>query len=369
MRPIRRRPWPAVVGALLLLLTTLSPALGHSPGGGSASWQKVGGASLKYTAPSYYKWSGFDNPEVQAGVKSAIEVGWSDANTNNSKSMTFDYQSGSAATVFFATTTEITACNAYSGWQGCAWLIDPSQGLWKMWIHKTLTWCENGLVNNCLLAERVAIHEMGHIGGYLNENDGASQADSVMPSSAGAPRWRTTANGGPQTGWDTDTLQRCDEARMQINYDVKNTAGPYADCFDHVTNHGTFGMKTDLSVAATTYQACVGQTVTVSGRLQIYPGHYGRELGNPPNDTYHLDKNPLTSRVLSLTKEGAAAGTATATSASGNNWSKSLSSSIYGSFDFTVKFDRNANTSLLRSGLDSSSTRSFSITWVPVSVC
>ena len=150
---------------------------------------------------------------------------------------------------------------------------------------------------------------------------------------------------------------------MQIEYDVDLFAGPYADCFDHVQNHGTFGLKTALTVGSTLYQGCVGGSVTVGGRLDIFDGEYGRERGSPPNGSFHLDGNPLASRVLTFTKSGAGAGTATATTASGNNWSKTFPYTSLGTFQFTVVFDRDANTILMRRGLDSAPLRTFTISW------
>ena len=360
------------VVAVGIALAFPASTIAHSPTPGSHSWQKVGG-DPKYTPPpSKYKTTGFgDDPLVKAGVNEAIEVGWADPD-NNSDSMRFLNDQNGVATVYFTNTTDVTDCNNVAGWQGCAWLISPADGEWKMWIRKSESFCEEGLVNGCLLAERVTIHEMGHVGGYFPENEGL-QDNTVMQSATGAPRWYTAANGGPRDGWDHTELMRCDQARMQVEYDVDVYSGPYADCYDHVNHHGVFGMKTDLdSLNSNSFSACVGQAVTVTGRLDIRSGefaHYGRELGNPPNGTFHLDGNPLANRVLSFTKDGNSAGTATADGTSGTNWSKSFGSAVSGIFDFTVVFDRDANTSLMRRGLDSSATRNFSITWIPQQVC
>jgi hypothetical protein len=359
----------ALPAALVILVGSGATVSAHLPtGGDTASWQKAGGVNFKYTPPSGFAWSGFGTgtANVKAGIENALEVGWDDLDTNNSNHMTFA-SGGGPATVFWSTTTEVAGCNQYATWQGCTWLIDPASGSWKMWFHKTLTYCEDGLVNDCILAERVAIHEVNHAGGFLEENDAAPQSDSVMQSSSGVPHWHTTGQGGPDVGWNTTTIRRCDEARMQILYDVHDLFGPYADCFDHVTNHGTYGMKTDSTMPTTTYAACSGDTVNVGGRVQIHAGHYGRELGSPPNGTYHLDKNPLQSRVVSITRQGSSYTTATATgAASGNDWSKAISTttSVTITYNYTALFDRNANSTTLRAGLDSSPAVSFTITWV-----
>jgi hypothetical protein len=281
-------------------------------------------------------------------------------------------QNSTKATVYMANTTEVTACNNTSGWQGCAWLISATDAEWKMWIRKSETFCEEGLVNGCLCGERVAIHEMGHVGGYFPECDSCSQDNSVMQSATGAPRWHTVAQGGPGDGFDHFELQQCDQARMQIEYDVDTASGPYADCFNHVTNHGTFGMLTDLTLSSpTSVTVCSGSTVTATGRLQLHAGHYGRELGSPPNGTYHLDKNPLANRLVSISRNGSAYTSTLADATSGDNWSKALAAtvSVTTTYSFVAQFVRADNTSTMRRGLDASPARSFSITWVRPTDC
>jgi hypothetical protein len=353
--------------ATLLAVAVLAASAGisraHSPTGVfSSGWQSGGG--LSHSVPSYFHWSGFSTtPDLQVrdGVEAALEVGWANSATNNSKGMLFASSASGPATVFFSTTTDVDACNAYTHWQGCAILISPSDGTWKIWIHKgDFPFCENSLASGCRLAERIAIHETGHIGGSLTENEDI-QANTVMQSVTGAPTY-------PKTGWDTTTERRCDEARLQIRYDVRNLAGPYADCFDHVTNHGTFGMVTDLTEAPASYTACSGDVVTVSGRLQIHAGHYGREY---TTNVYELDANPLSGRVISIDRNGGAYTSATADATSGDDWSKAISSTVISTVTYTysAQFDRTANTTAMVTGLDSSPSRSFTITWVAGGAC
>jgi hypothetical protein len=71
-----------------------------------------------------------------------------------------------------------------------------------------------------------------------------------------------------------------------------------------------------------------------------------------------------------LHRSSASAGSATATgTVTGNNWSKTFSSSTFGNFEYTGKFKRADNTDLMKSGLDASDVVAFSITWVPQSLC
>jgi len=371
--------------AALAALLLPSQVAAHSPINGNPSWQNASGG-FKFTPPSEYATTGFVNvPLAKAGVIRAIEVGWADPDTNNSNSMRFTNNQQSTLATVMLTSGSVAACGG-SAFQGCANIENASQGKWQIWIKAGQSFCEEAQVNNCRYAERMAIHEIGHIGGFNDDcDDGSadgmsdppapscSQANSVMQTLSGAPPWHDNVNGHglPEAGWDHFQLQKCDEAGMQIRYDLKFLSGPYADCFDHVLHHGTFGLKTSLTTASSSYAACSGQTLSVSGRLDVFDGNYGRQLSN---GSYYLDGNGLLDRWVSIWREGSIYDFQETFSSSGNNWTVDFTetTSVTHTVHYTVQFDRNAtslNTAQLTSGLDSSPTVAFTITWFRPAEC
>ena len=127
-------------------------------------------------------------------------------------------------------------------------------------------------------------------------------------------------------------------------------------------------MVTDLTEAPSSVTACSGDVVTVSGRLQVHDGHYGRQYST---GHYELDGNPLSGRILTIERSGNSYSSTTASGLGGDNWSKGISSSVLvnTTYTYTVQFARANNTSAMITGLDSSPTRTFTITWIAAGAC
>jgi hypothetical protein len=260
--------------------------------------------------------------------------------TNNSHSIRFDYSASGAATVYFQDSTG-GVCDAVTGWQGCA----NGGGTigWHIWIRANPTyydWCELNNSNGCKSAERVGIHEAGHVGGSIDHYL-TSENYTVMTTSSPSK---------PNNGYSTQHLQPCDEARLQLLYDVATLSGDYSTCLDDLANSGANGLKTDLSASPASYTACAGETVTISGRLNVHDY----------SDYLVLGGNNLAGRTI-LIDRGATPNYTSATSTSvstGNNWSKSFTASNI-TFDYNAHYDRPS-----AEGLESSPDRGFSITWL-----
>lgn len=345
----------AVTSAIVVLLASAAgPVAAHLPTPqGSKLWSNGQAATYKwgvwtiganqYTVPSW----------LRAVMTNDFETTWADPATNNSNGPRFTVTTATSNVVaYFAPDNPV---HTTMGWLGST---DATLTPRKIWLRSDPTtagykpWCDLTLQTGCPDAGRAAIHEIGHAGGFLDHNTSSIWTDTRMQIS--------TFPFNATSTWNTRTLGRCDEARLQMMYDVDSTGGSYGDCFDHVPNAGAGGMKTTLTSGPASTTACSGDTVTISGRLQIYAGGYGA-----------LDSNALTNRVISITRNGAAWSTAVATSASGNNWSKAISASVAvtTTYTYVAQFDRNANSTSLRSGLASSATTSFSITWLPSPPC
>lgn len=349
----RRRIDAAVLGGLLIASQGAQLAA-HEPNDGNASW-----SGLVTSGPSTFKWGGAGYPGwFTSGMQDVMEVNWADPDDNNSASIRFDHSTTGQARIYFATTTDVAECNSQA-WQGCALL---SGWTWKLWIRQNLwTWCQDQSVTGCLDVERVGIHEAGHIGGFLAENED-TPGNTVMQSEDGVPPMA-------EPGWAMHTLRRCDHARMQMLYDVDDLFGPYGDCFDHVPNAGTYGMEVDLTQAPTSKTVCSGTPVTVSGRLDVADGHYGRVYAD---GSYRLDGNPLAGRTITIKRNGFAYTTAIAgSSTTGNNWTKVITQTVSSTttYSFTAQFVRPGTPTAMETGLDSSNIRSFSITVVEPADC
>ena len=301
--------------AVVVSLILPGPLLAHTPTPGSAIWTP--------NATSTYKWDSMVPSWLRTSVQDVLEVKWPSASSNNSRRVIFSYGSTGAATVFFQDITSVPACNNTWGWLGCAdGTVLPT---WKIWIRKSANWCDLNSVTGCSDSRRVAIHEVAHIGGFLDHMN-TVEADTVMTL---APPTKAVF------GWNTNTIQRCDAARMQLLYNLANSAGPYANCFDHIAGAGATGLLSDGTVGTTSGFACKGQTIRVSGRLEIKADpNYGPLGGNPLSlRTLFFDR-----RLVGTTTWTANYASTSVSNAGGNNWTASFGSLTGASYEFRGRY-------------------------------
>lgn len=238
-----------------------------------------------------------------------LESHWADPDTNNSDGIRFLYEASSSGTVRFQDTS-ITECDdAVPNWLGCA--SGAGTTSWNIWIRADTAnyhWCQVNSSTPCWDVQRIGIHEVAHVGGFLADLTSGSETNTIMYN--------------PPTNSATHQIKRCDEAKLQLLYDVASLAGPIADCFDHVTGHGVTGLDTTLTASYVDDLACFGQSLSATGRLGI-----------PSNSSYGvLSSNALAQRVVafdrrpfgSSTWSVAVSTTTTTSAASGSNWSKAF---------------------------------------------
>lgn len=122
---------------------------------------------------------------------------------------------------------------------------------------------------------------------------------------------------------------------MQLLYDLANSAGPYADCFDHIAGAGPTGLLSNATVSTTSGSACTGQGISVSGRLEIkVDANYGPLGGNPLSlRTLFFDR-----RLVGTTTWTLNYASTSVSNASGNNWTASFGSSTAGSYEFRGRY-------------------------------
>jgi hypothetical protein len=330
--------------AAALSVTSAAPTIGHSPTPApyGRSW-----STSEVAAGSTYDWDSTVPAWLKSPLQDVLEGQWASNTSNNSRHIAFRRAAGGEATVSFTNVTGVVACNNVPGWLGCA--SGAGSPGWRIWIRRNpnLPWCQLSLVNGCWDVERIAIHEAGHVGGFLDHMD-TSQADTVMTP---APVTR------PNYGWNVHRLQRCDEARMQLLYDVASSSGGYADCFDHIAGHGPTGLYSSLSAVAPVTADCYGAGLTASGRLAIKTdGNYGV-----------LGGNTLTARTVWFDRrlKGSATWTpdyasVVSDASSSSNWARTftVSSTARGAttYEFRAHFKG-------ESGVDADYSPTFSLTW------
>jgi hypothetical protein len=196
--------------------------------------------------------------------------------------------------------------------------------------------------------ERALIHEAGHtmlafpdlcLNGSCPENEEYTVMNSEDPRVG-------------EVGSTHFNYHKCDEAGGQLARDVAFTGEEYADCFVEVPHAGATGLRTEISVAHSSYSACNGYGVLVEGRLQVSDNY------SSYND---LGGNPLTGRTVWFDRDSTThfASTTPDNSPSGNNWSRTFSGSN-ATYTYTAYFSHASG-----DGLSSSPAVGFSIHWGP----
>jgi hypothetical protein len=333
------------VAVWLIVLPAVAEA--HTP---TAGWQRLYSADRQALSwgfgGSYASW-------LTAPAIAALDTNFADRTTNNSRAPIFGYSSGgSDGTVWLKVASTSPCGTGRVDWLQCAngggtfgfniyvrdlYNTSSAYSNWS-WYDKTGS-CPSG--RTCWYLRRTFIHEVQHITIGVGGHDGQGESNTVM---AATTPW------SPNTGWNQTRIRRCDEAAEQMAYDLDDLSGPYGDCLDHVTNAGVSGLKTDMSVAASSYHQCNNVAVAVLGRLQV--------LADATN--YHkLNGNPLAGRVVRLDRDGVASTyTTKATSVSGNNWSVNVSGTGNATHAFVAHFDDASG-----DGLADSDRVAFSVTW------
>ncbi len=332
----RRRtilPTAAAIAALATVGLAAS-ALSHSLSVGA------GAGSLQADQSLPYRYVGSPPAWLTTAIGSSASH-WNNKAVNNSRVATVAYSSSGTATVEYSD-ADVSPCGSGSlAWMQCA--EDGGTTAWKIYIRNltaspngnTKWWnqtasCPGGTIY-CYYVERGLIHEFGHAILTLSHPDPArSESDTVM--NASLPTWGAA-------GWNSFDLKPCDVAASQKVWDLKSLPGLYADCYDHITDHGVVGLKTAVTwPGGSSFAGCVGFSTTVSGRLQVgdYAG-YGSKLKT----------NPLQGRRVWVDRGATAKiASAIASASPGVNWTATIPSSSAGTVAYEAYFDVSADPGL-----------------------
>jgi hypothetical protein len=150
----------------------------------------------------------------------------------------------------------------------------------------------------------------------------------------------------------------CDEARLQLWYGVETLSGPYPDCYHELADANPDGsLKTVLSAASNTSGECSGQSVLLTGRLNI--GNFA--------SYQQIATNNLASRTIHLYEDSVSIGTSTASGTAwpSNNWSSLVThvTSAVRTYSYYVSFNSG------EPALGSKTSSTFSVTWYPSATC
>ncbi len=119
-----------------------------------------------------------------------------------------------------------------------------------------LQWCQmqTPIANGCYDVENIALDEFGHVlglGHHVNFSDESDYLDAIV---------QTVSRARPKAGWNADAFGRCDVSKLQLRYDMVNSARRYSTCLD---------LATTLSLAVTDTSIRIGDTVTFTATVRV----------------------------------------------------------------------------------------------------
>jgi hypothetical protein len=213
----------------------------------------------------------------------------------------------------------MTSCFGVTGWLGC--YNNPGYSNWNIWIRNTTSWdyCEEpgGDHNGCYMAKRAILHEAEHVTLTASHDPQNATITNMGSCTGGCVK--------PNAGYNSSSPRECDEAALQLRYDLYSFGGTYGDCLDHVAGAGAGGLLTGTTLSQTSATTCAGLSFPISGRLAVQTN----------NNYIALSNNPLSLRTVWFDRKLQSSGTwtvdwsstATSGATSGNNWTKSFSES------------------------------------------
>lgn len=260
MGNVRAGIFVSLAAGFMLFGAVAAPvAVAHDPTAGGSN------GSLSSGQVIVYKFGTGIPTWVKGPWEDSLEARWSSLAWNNSNAPTFSGPSSSGtAQMLYSDQSNSPCSNNNTSWIQCATGggttalkiyvrdFDAAPKLNWIWWDKA----QSCTTSNCWFLRRALIHEIGHAVLSLG-HDEQGRFETIMASLS--PEY--TDPGGQR-----EVLQRCDKARAQLLWDLLDKYEAYADCFDHITNSGSTGLKTVVTSSGTSFLACNGDTISVSGR-------------------------------------------------------------------------------------------------------
>ena len=127
----------------------------------------------------------------------------------------------------------------------------------------SLRWCQKAIADGCFDAERVALHEFGHIVGLDHP-----EAAGFRLSPSSTVMHQVTAS-RPHTSWDRHGFGPCDVASLQEQFGTPTMSTLVSSCND---------VDTRISLSASATSVGAGQRLTLTATLRIRTDSAYREL-------------------------------------------------------------------------------------------
>ena len=119
-----------------------------------------------------------------------------------------------------------------------------------------LQWCQlqSTPQNGCFDVVNVGLDEFGHVlglGHHVNFGSESDYTDAVV---------QTVSRARPKAGWNASVFGVCDVAKLQLRYDMVNSARKFSTCLD---------LATTLSLGISDTSITLGQTVTFTAVVKV----------------------------------------------------------------------------------------------------
>ncbi len=348
----------AVAMGVLLAISAAGSALARSPittgakrnfhGHDPVTYQRAGAGGAAWWA---------DTVDIE------LEDNFHSLNKNNTGLPWLDHDGSGTATVIYRDQTYSPCGTESSGWLACADNPQKNEN-WIVYVRDLSPGAEHPIVGGvwkeetdscsgssaCWYLKRALIHELGHAMAALNHADNRPESDTVMNPN-------DPPIGASQGGYDHYRFQPCDEAAVQLVWDLYDKGEHYADCFTSgIDNLGPTGLKTRLTTAYSTFYACPGETVGVTGRLDVWDYDSYKKLGG----------NGLWDRKVWFDRFSTTHyASAVVASGGGDNWAKNLPTGNY-----EVYFDQtDAGAADAGNGLSDSASIGFTVVQLNPGAC
>src|SRR5262245_54776911 len=242
---------PLIAAVAIVALAASPSTLAHGPDP-AISWPL-------YAADDVLEFRWRDGEVPPTKMRSAILLGADGANASRgSRAPMIVYASGGPSSVEYG-------ANVFCGPNGLAcadgWGAPDSFRVgfrthgWQFDWGKLL-WCQmqTSPSTGCFDVVNVSLDEFGHVlglGHHDNYADDSDYLDAVV---------QTVSRAKPKAGWDADVFGRCDTAKLQLRYDMVNSARKYSTCLD---------LATSLSLGASDRAITLGETVTFTAVVKV----------------------------------------------------------------------------------------------------
>jgi hypothetical protein len=254
----------AILGFIAALLGQAAPITAHGPDPllGTTPWGQ--------NQVVEYEWRSGQEPPTWAA--SNIDLGAADSGaTRGSKAALFRRAEAAISQIAYGGPHPCPgygiACMNRSG-------VPVSFGVWfrphgAVLDWGTLRWCQAQPTptNGCYDIRRVALDEFGHVemlNHHVNYSDERDYLDAVVQY-AGRSR--------PKAGWNTHVYGRCDVARLQLEYELLDSATAVSTCLS---------LATSLTIAADPASIVAGASTKVTGELEIAVTTAAKRLSGDP---------------------------------------------------------------------------------------